>query len=97
MNVSLRTVAWFAVGLLAACGATRAVAVVDLAITEIRFSNETPQEGDAVTLTAVVTNLGPDALTDNYDVDVWFFEDDPATGALQIQARESVPGLKVGE
>ncbi|MBT3268296.1 hypothetical protein HN371_14160 [Candidatus Poribacteria bacterium] len=88
----LRTCCLLAVGL-----SLPAWAQVDLAITEIRFSNETPQEGDAVTLTAVVTNLGPDALTDNYDVDVWFFEDDPAQGALQIQARESVPGLGVGE
>lgn len=97
MNGSARTIAWIAVGLLVVCLATPAAAVVDLAITEIRFSNDTPEEGDAVTLTAVVTNLGPEPLTDNYDVDVWFFEDDPAEGALQIQARESVPGLKVGE
>ncbi|MAF13138.1 hypothetical protein CMK11_22015 [Candidatus Poribacteria bacterium] len=83
--------------LLAVAVALRAGAAVDLAITEIRFSNDTPSEGDAVTLTAVVTNHGPDALTDNYDVDVWFFEDDPARGALQIQARESIPGLRVGE
>jgi hypothetical protein len=80
-----------------ACLAITSHAAVDLAVTQIRFSNDAPVEGDAVILTAVVTNLGPDALTDNYDVDVWFYENDPATGALQIMAMETIAGLNVGE
>lgn len=70
---------------------------VDLTIRELRFSNEAPSEGDPVTITAVVRNVGTDPLTENRDVDVWFFEGDPDAGALQIMAIESQAGLKPGE
>lgn len=85
----------FGLGWLVALGSAQGG--VDLTITEIRFSNETPREGDPVTLTAVVKNVGTEPLTENYDVDVWFFEGDPDAGALQIQALESQAGLRVNQ
>jgi hypothetical protein len=77
--------------------AVAAWAAPDLRVKEIRFSNDAPTEGDPVTITAVVENIGADPVTHNQDVDVWFFEGDPDTGALQIQAIETLAGLAVGD
>jgi hypothetical protein len=79
------------------CAATGAAQGVDLTIAELRFSAEAPTEGDPVTLTAFVQNVGTEPLTHDKDVDVWFFEGDPDTGALQVQAENAATGLAVGE
>jgi hypothetical protein len=60
----------------------------------IVFSDVTPMEGDAVTISAEVMNKGNADVSD--DVEVRFIENDPKEGGLQIGSDAAIFGLKAG-
>ncbi len=60
----------------------------------ITFSNTSPMEGDAVTISAVVRNRGAGDIAQ--DIEVRFVEGDPKEGGLQIGSDAVVLGLKAG-
>jgi hypothetical protein len=68
----------------------------DLAIDSdsIAFSDMSPMEGDAVTISAVVRNQGDGNISE--DIEVRFVEGDPGKGGLQIAYDAVVLGLKAG-
>lgn len=70
---------------------------VDLIVSEIRFSNEQPTEGDPVTIVAVIENIGDETLTSQHDISAWIYEDDPDAGGLQLKVLNELAGLKPGE
>ena len=98
MNTPMKTtMIRLCAALLTLCFCASAWGAPDLIVREIQFSNEQPLDGDPVTISAIVENIGAAALTDNHDIDAWFFEDDPDSGALQIMARNTITGLAPGE
>lgn len=60
----------------------------------ITFSNISPMEGDAVTITATMRNQGTTDI--NEDIEARFVEGDPKTGGLQIAYDAILMGLKAG-
>jgi hypothetical protein len=67
---------------------------VDLAVTEsdIDFDPTTPFEGQLVTISAVIHNLGS---TDGYPVLVDFYDGDPLSGGTQIGTTQQIPHILV--
>ncbi len=61
----------------------------------ISFSNTSPVEGDAITITAVVRNQGDANISE--DVEVRFTEGDPEKGGLQIGADAITMRLNAGD
>lgn len=60
----------------------------------VTFSSKSPTEGDAVTITAEIQNLGNVDVGE--DIEVRFIEGDPEKGGLQIGSDALVLGLKAG-
>jgi len=60
----------------------------------ITFSDNSPMEGDAVTITAVLRNQGDGNISE--DIEVRFVEGDPKKGGLQIGSDALILGLKAG-
>ena len=71
-------------------------ASVDLVIDpeSITFSDDSPMEGDAISINAALHNQGDGEVTE--DVEVRFIEGDPEKGGLQIASNAFVLGLKAG-
>ena len=71
-------------------------ASVDLVLdsNSIAFSDTSPTEGDAISISAVVRNAGDADIGD--DIEVRFIEGDPGKGGLQIGSNAIVLGLKAG-
>lgn len=70
---------------------------VDLIVSEIRFSDERPIEGDPVTIIAVIENIGDEPLTSQHDISAWIYEDDPDAGGLQLKVLNELAGLAPGK
>ena len=68
----------------------------DLAIDSdsVTFSDNSPTEGDPITISVTLHNMGTTDLTD--DLEVRFVEGDPEKGGLQIGTDAIVLGLKAG-
>lgn len=73
-----------------------ALGTVDLYIDpkNITFSEKMPMEGDAVTITALVSNKGTEDITQ--DIEIRFVEGNPSEGGLQIGTDAVLLGLKAG-
>ncbi len=71
-------------------------ASVDLVLdpNSIAFSETSPTEGDAISISAVVRNAGDADIGD--DIEVRFIEGEPGKGGLQIGSNAIVLGLKAG-
>jgi hypothetical protein len=67
---------------------------VDLQIEEldIEFSPSSPNQGDQVTITATVYNLGE---TDAYPVKVDYFDGDPDLGGMQLGETQVIPHILI--
>ncbi len=63
----------------------------------ITFSNPTPVEGEEITISVAVTNVGNTAQTMNQDLAVDFYEADPATKPLQIRCTDVILELEPGK
>jgi len=61
---------------------------------DIRFSSETPLEGESVTITVFVTNRGGESKD---DIEVRFFEGTPNEWGLQIEKGDVIIGLGSGQ
>ncbi|MFC1714496.1 YdjY domain-containing protein [Candidatus Poribacteria bacterium] len=66
------------------CASTAFGASIDLVMDpdSVTFSDESPMEGDPITISVILSNQGTDQIS--VDVDVRFVEGDPAKGSLQI-------------
>ena len=63
----------------------------------ITFSNPTPTEGEEITISVKVKNIGDATPTMNEDLAVDLYEGDPATKPLQIVCKDVILELKPGE
>ena len=63
----------------------------------ISFSNPTPVEGEEITISVEVKNIGDGTQTMNQDLVVDLYEADPATQPLQILCKDVILELKPGE
>ena len=63
----------------------------------ITFSNPTPVEGEEITISVKVENIGDATPTMNEDLVVELYEGDPATKPLQIVCKDVILELKPGE
>ena len=63
----------------------------------ITFSNRTPVEGEEITISVKVKNIGDATPTMNEDLVVDLYEGDPATKPLQIVCKDVILELKPGE
>ena len=63
----------------------------------ITFSNPTPVEGEEVTISVAVKNVGDGTPTMNEDLVVDLYEGDPATQPLQIVCKDVIIELKPGK
>ena len=63
----------------------------------ITFSNPTPVEGEEITISIEVKNIGDGTQTMNQDLVVSFYEADPATQPLQILCKDVILELKPGK
>jgi len=81
---------------LASVWSTVVFGAVDLVIdpTSVTFSDESPTEGDAVSISATLQNKGNENISE--DVEVRFVEGDPEKGGLQIASDAIVMGLRAG-
>ena len=79
------------------CASPSAWGGVDLIVSEIRFSDEQPIEGDSVTIVAVIENIGDEPLTSHHDISAWIYEDDPDAGGLQLKVLNELAGLAPGK
>jgi hypothetical protein len=59
---------------------------------DIEFSPSSPSQGDQVTITADIHNLG---ATDAYPVNVEFFDGDPDLGGIQIGETQVIPHILI--
>jgi len=66
-----------------------------IALDNIFFSNDTPVEGEPVTITAMVKNIG-DAANMRDDVEVWFYEGKPEERVFKIKVNAFF-GLQPGK
>lgn len=75
---------------------TAVFGAVDLVIdpTSITFSDKSPMEGDAISISATLQNKGNESISE--DVEVRFVEGDPEKGGLQIASDAIVMGIKAG-
>ncbi|UCE38019.1 MAG: hypothetical protein JSW00_01905 [Thermoplasmata archaeon] len=60
--------------------------------TDIEFSPEFPYEGQQVTISTTIYNLG---VTDAYPVHIKFFDGDPDTGGLQVGDEQQIPHILI--
>ena len=65
--------------------------------TSFVFSNPAPLEGEEITISVIVKNVGQIAPTMNEDLIVNLYEGEPRTNPLQIMCRDVILGLGVGE
>ena len=65
--------------------------------TSFVFSNPAPLEGEEITVSVIVKNVGQVAPTMNEDLIVNLYEGEPGTIPLQIMCRDVILGLGVGE
>ena len=65
--------------------------------TSFVFSNPSPLEGEEITISIIVKNVGQVAPTMNEDLIVNLYEGAPDTTPLQIMCRDVILGLGVGE
>ena len=65
--------------------------------TSFVFSNPSPLEGEEITISIIVKNVGQAAPTMNEDLIVNLYEGAPDTTPLQIMCRDVILGLGVGE
>ena len=63
----------------------------------ITFSNPTPVEGEEITISVEVKNIGDGTPTMNEDLVVELYEGDPATQPLQIVCKDVIIELKSGQ
>ena len=63
----------------------------------ISFSNPTPVEGEEITISVEVKNVGDGTQTMNQDLVVDLYEADPATQPLQILCKDVILELKPGQ
>ena len=63
----------------------------------ITFSNPTPVEGEEITISVEVKNVGEATQTMNQDLVVDLYEGDPATQPLQILCKDVILELKPGK
>jgi hypothetical protein len=63
----------------------------------ISFSNPTPVEGEEITISVEVKNVGGGSQTMNQDLVVNLYEADPATQPLQIVCKDVILELKQGK
>ena len=63
----------------------------------ITFSNPTPVEGEEITISVEVENIGDGTPTMNEDLVVELYEGDPATQPLQIVCKDVIIELKAGQ
>ena len=63
----------------------------------ITFSNPTPVEGEEITISVAVKNVGDTTPTMNEDLVVELYEGDPATQPLQIVCKDVILELKPGK
>ena len=63
----------------------------------ISFSNPTPVEGEEITISVEVKNIGDGTQTMNQDLVVDLYEGDPATQPLQILCKDVILELKSGQ
>ena len=64
--------------------------------TSFVFSNPSPLEGEEITISIIVKNVGQVAPTMNEDLIVNLYEGAPDTTPLQIMCRDVILGLGVG-
>ena len=63
----------------------------------ITFSNPTPVEGEEITISVEVKNIGDATPTMNEDLVIELYEGDPATQPLQIVCKDVIIELKSGQ
>ena len=63
----------------------------------INFSNPRPVEGEEITISISVQNIGKASPTINEDLIVILFEGDPKENPLQIMCRQVLIGLDVDQ
>ena len=66
-------------------------------VDSISFSNPTPLEGEEITISVEVKNVGDGTQTMNQDLVVDLYEADPATQPLQILCKDVILELKPGQ
>lgn len=86
----------FFVGLFAATGFAQ-LPDFHIDTNSITFSNPTPIEGEEVTISVQVKNIGDATPTMNEDLVVDLYEGDPTTKPLQIVCKDVILELKPGE
>lgn len=78
----------------AECQALPDFAVDDESIT---FSNNSPVEGELITISVEVTNVGDVASTKDEDLEVWLYEGPPEENPLQIMVKDILLELEPEE
>jgi len=63
----------------------------------ITFSNESPVEGEVITISVKVNNIGEVAPNRNEDLEVWLFEGALEENPLRIMVKDILLGLKPGD
>ena len=91
----------FAIGIyiIGLCAASGFAQLPDFRVdaNSITFSNPTPVEGEEITISVAVKNIGDATPTMNEDLVVELYEGDPATQPLQIVCKDVILELKPGK